>query len=488
MITLRELVELVEIRMGQVLIPISAFGYTYDRLERIFQESVRFFERYYPWEKEAIVTTQPIGSQYVAKGVTSNSNGIIISDCIQVIWARQNYGNFRESMPKLDKKTFQWFPDIKLFTTEVQMKVRVGYGAHYPMGYLKADSLNIGTMGTYEDSLELFFKGHFKKGSFSLTLDEGITPESTVSNINLTNYQFTIDSFTGSKLYTGALLGIKTEGTLPNPFIASQTYYVIKDTDTLIRLALTRQDALNNIPIVPIDIGIGEQIVYRVPFEAKEILSTYTEFTSTFTVDVANNFLTLTDNLFMRRVSTGDPVVFRLGTTLPSPLAIGTTYYLIVVDTNIIKLATTRENALLGTPIDLTTLGTGANLVVSKNNVDPEEQFIHIRGTLGEGEIQLDNLRGTFFNLYGLEGDLLVSFTNKYKAVDILDLDLNYNDFFLTVFRQRFCEGLGRQKMTVKLDGLPVDITADDLMGAQTALQELVTTMTEQKSKWWIFA
>lgn len=46
------------------------------------------------------------------------------------------------------------------------------------------------------------------------------------------------------------------------------------------------------------------------------------------------------------------------GGTLPSPLVEGTTYYVIVVDESTIQLATSRANALAGTPINLTTAGT----------------------------------------------------------------------------------------------------------------------------------
>lgn len=57
---------------------------------------------------------------------------------------------------------------------------------------------------------------------------------------------------------------------------------------------------------------------------------------------------------------TGDTVIFTAGPggTLPSPLVAGTVYYVIQTGSGLIKLATTLANALAGTSITLTTVGT----------------------------------------------------------------------------------------------------------------------------------
>lgn len=57
---------------------------------------------------------------------------------------------------------------------------------------------------------------------------------------------------------------------------------------------------------------------------------------------------------------TGDKLQFIAGPngTLPSPLVEGTTYYCIQTGDGLIKLATTLQNSMLGTAIDLTTTGT----------------------------------------------------------------------------------------------------------------------------------
>lgn len=78
-------------------------------------------------------------------------------------------------------------------------------------------------------------------------------------------------------------------------------------------------------------------------------------------VNVTTNELTITAH----DLSTGDgPVATRnVGGTLPAPLAAVTDYWVIRVDDNTVKLADSSANALLGTAIDLTTIGTGTQIL-----------------------------------------------------------------------------------------------------------------------------
>lgn len=95
-------------------------------------------------------------------------------------------------------------------------------------------------------------------------------------------------------------------------------------------------------------------------------VNTYADpFDTTFTANPANDQLTLIASPQYSRegttyTSTGRAVqVIVTGGTLAAPLAIGTTYFVIQVSANIIKLATTYANAIAGTAIDITTTGTG---------------------------------------------------------------------------------------------------------------------------------
>jgi len=78
--------------------------------------------------------------------------------------------------------------------------------------------------------------------------------------------------------------------------------------------------------------------------------------TFTVTVSVADNWL---DKGSATGFTTGDSVLITAATTMPSPLSATTTYYVIVVNANRFRVASSYTNALAGTPITLTTTGTG---------------------------------------------------------------------------------------------------------------------------------
>ncbi len=91
-------------------------------------------------------------------------------------------------------------------------------------------------------------------------------------------------------------------------------------------------------------------------------LSGTAAFTSTFTADSTTNLLTLTTGTtgaFYNAI----PIEVSTTGTLPSPLVVSTTYYVILVDATTIKLATTESNAIDGIEIDITTNGTPTNTI-----------------------------------------------------------------------------------------------------------------------------
>jgi len=63
--------------------------------------------------------------------------------------------------------------------------------------------------------------------------------------------------------------------------------------------------------------------------------------------------------------TTGQSVRVTTAGTLPSPLAINTTYYVIVVDDTTISLATSLSNALIAEEIPLTTTGSGTSTMAA---------------------------------------------------------------------------------------------------------------------------
>lgn len=84
----------------------------------------------------------------------------------------------------------------------------------------------------------------------------------------------------------------------------------------------------------------------------------------TFTADAGTDVCTWTSTANIpSNVLTGTKVRLTTTTTLPAGLATATDYYVIVVDENTFKLATTYAKAVAGTQIDITDAGTGDHTV-----------------------------------------------------------------------------------------------------------------------------
>jgi len=88
----------------------------------------------------------------------------------------------------------------------------------------------------------------------------------------------------------------------------------------------------------------------------------FLDIQSTFTAVAATDIITLASNANFWQ--TGEPITVVSNGTLPAPLVKNTTYYVIRLNSSIpakIQLATTKQRALDGMPIDITTAGSGVN-------------------------------------------------------------------------------------------------------------------------------
>jgi len=95
---------------------------------------------------------------------------------------------------------------------------------------------------------------------------------------------------------------------------------------------------------------------------AQATTNTISTRTATFTADAGTDVMTYTSTASLpSNLLTGTRVRCTTTTTLPSPLAAATDYYLIRIDNSTYKLATSYANAIAGTAIDITTAGTGTH-------------------------------------------------------------------------------------------------------------------------------
>ncbi len=95
-------------------------------------------------------------------------------------------------------------------------------------------------------------------------------------------------------------------------------------------------------------------------------------------IDTTDNELDITGHVY----ETGDgPVRFTTTGALPGGLAVNTDYWLIFVDSDSIKVATSWRNAMLGSAIDLTAGASGVQTIV--DTADTKRNHWHVHGLLG---------------------------------------------------------------------------------------------------------
>lgn len=90
-------------------------------------------------------------------------------------------------------------------------------------------------------------------------------------------------------------------------------------------------------------------------------------YTSTFTADASSDRITVntTEELY-----TGALVqVSNAGGALPAPLAAATDYFIIEISATVKKLATSLDNAMTGTAIDITNAGTGTHTITKNGDL-----------------------------------------------------------------------------------------------------------------------
>lgn len=109
--------------------------------------------------------------------------------------------------------------------------------------------------------------------------------------------------------------------------------------------------------------------------------------------DVFDAVVNATDKITLtgHALETGDgPVQLTTSGVLPAPLAVSTDYWVIKVDANTIKLATTLSRALAGTAIDLTTDGSGTNTLVDTADTKKMKwESAGFLGSAGSGAVTL---------------------------------------------------------------------------------------------------
>jgi len=227
----------------------------------------------------------------------------------------------------------------------------------------------------------------------------GLEEEFTTTAVNTTTDQLTLSH----DVDTGTEISFSTTSELPADLQENCVYYAINVDSTHIQIATSPMNANAGNAVDITDTGSGTHTI-RI---------NWSQTFATTDVDVDNDKITVTHDI-------DTACKLRFGSSestpgLPAPLEEGVSYYAINVDAAHIKVATTPANAIAGTAITITDVGTGTHsLYVGEGQTEYDRQQI-----INRVESLIENITKDFFTS--------TSFTiySDGNGSDYLDLGLN---------------------------------------------------------------
>lgn len=161
------------------------------------------------------------------------------------------------------------------------------------------------------------------------------------------------------------------------------------------------------------------------PLSNEELESSVIKKYSRDAVSFANTAVSATSdsiNIPAHGYATTDPVIFTSGVVTASPLSSGTTYYVIRVDSDNIKLASSASNSISGNAIDITTPGFGEHSI--QRNIEVFLNSTQIRTNVAYVENIADPTVRVTYDTY-LYGGLIAP---EWNVVRVYDAELIANE------------------------------------------------------------
>lgn len=129
-----------------------------------------------------------------------------------------------------------------------------------------------------------------------------------------------------------------------------------------------------------------------------------------------------------------------------------------------------------------------STLTIAKNDKTLEitkkcRDFISFEGSLGAGLLNLHSLELKISQEDTSAGYINIAYTNKYKAYDLI---MPEAEFFYTWYSANILSSLGNIKAVLKMDEMPNDISADDLLSQGRDLMSNVVEWQKEKSHWYM--
>jgi microcystin-dependent protein len=183
-------------------------------------------------------------------------------------------------------------------------------------------------------------------------------------------------TFTNHGLTTGTLIKVIGNGISPGLSLLTDYYAIVVDSNTL-AFATTYALAL-----------AGTRVTLTAGLTNNAVISRYNLFGISTAASAILNTMTIPNHPFNR---SGMRVRFISGGTLPSNLATGVTYYTIYIDANTLAFATSYQNAVLNSRVDiLTTTSTAALLQWEDPDISTRNLASTFGGIIGAGTRQED--------------------------------------------------------------------------------------------------
>lgn len=230
---------------------------------------------------------------------------------------------------------------------------------------------------------------------FDRTVASVVTADDTISAL-----QLYVDINERHHMSTGSKLQFVT-GTPPAPLALSTDYYAIRVDERYFKVATSRANAVAGTAINLTDVGSGA-ISYR---QADQGITA---------VDAGTDTFTSADH----RLATEARIrFFTDGGSLPTGISASTDYFVIRVDKDNFKVATTRLNAVNGTEVNITT--TGSNLYWI-----PQQFAIVVEGgdlAVAAGTVFQGSPNRAFIKLETVRANVDIDNTLQYGATLIED-------------------------------------------------------------------
>lgn len=203
--------------------------------------------------------------------------------------------------------------------------------------------------------------------------------DKTVSVVDTTDNELDFGAAHSLQTGDGPIRLENTGGALPAGLAAATDYYVINVDSDSISLATSRDNALEGVEVDITGAGTGTHTVVDVLGSTKRINNNYIAAYAalvypddTFTAAATDICTNVGHGLL-----TGDgPFQVSSSGTLPAGLTAATNYWVIKLDADTFKFASTLANAMAGTAVDITDAGTGTHTIAdTASTVRPDDPF-----------------------------------------------------------------------------------------------------------------